>query len=135
MKKTACLKVALRFRRWSRARYAAFCSIGRVVTIGNLRKGIVEASLSKQHGEMLIDTPMQGEYARCIAYDESGGDDIDTENLSRQWWLAVVPMHLFSDACSKLCKSDKNISLSKAYQKRYISNLICLFFMCYNYVG
>ena len=39
---------ALRFRRWSRKRYAAFASIGRCVTIGCLRKSVADSSLSKQ---------------------------------------------------------------------------------------
>lgn len=97
MKKTACLKVALRFRRWSRARYAAFCSIGRVVTIGNLRKGIVEASLNKQRGEMVVDSPMRGGCDRCIAFDESGGDDEEAEILLMQWRLqGIAPLRLVS---------------------------------------
>ncbi len=37
----------IRFRRWCRKGYAIFCSLGKTVAIGNLRKGIVEASLKK----------------------------------------------------------------------------------------
>lgn len=39
---------SLRFRRWSRHAYAAFCSIGRHVTIGHLTAGIADASLRKE---------------------------------------------------------------------------------------
>ena len=39
--------LAFRFRRWSRKAYAAFCSIGRCVTIGRVCKSIAEASLLK----------------------------------------------------------------------------------------
>lgn len=38
----------LRFRRWSRKAYAVFCSLGKCVTIGTLKKGIADVSLGKQ---------------------------------------------------------------------------------------
>lgn len=38
----------LRFRRWSRNRFAAFCSVGRSVVIGRLKNSIADASLTKQ---------------------------------------------------------------------------------------
>ena len=44
----------IRFRRWCRKGYAIFCSLGKAVAIGNLRKGIVEASLKKQPGVCLL---------------------------------------------------------------------------------
>ena len=40
-------KKSLRFRRWGRKGYSAFCSIGRHVTIGHVSKGIADASLDK----------------------------------------------------------------------------------------
>ena len=44
----------IRFRQWCRKGYAIFCSLGKTVAIGNLRKGIVEASLKKQPGVCLL---------------------------------------------------------------------------------
>ena len=41
-------KVMLRFRRWSRKEYAAFVSLHRHVTIGQVGRGIADASLGKQ---------------------------------------------------------------------------------------
>lgn len=41
-------RTVIRFRRWSRKAYASFCSLGKCVTIGCLRKGIADASLGKQ---------------------------------------------------------------------------------------
>lgn len=38
----------LRFRRWCRKGYAVFCSLGKCVTIGTLKKGIADRSLGKQ---------------------------------------------------------------------------------------
>lgn len=41
-------KVMLRFRHWSRKEYAAFVSLHRHVTIGQVGRGIADASLGKQ---------------------------------------------------------------------------------------
>ena len=41
-------KVMLRFRRWSRKEYAAFVSLHRHVTIGQVGRGIADAALGKQ---------------------------------------------------------------------------------------
>lgn len=46
---TSCSqKVMLRFRRWSRKEYAAFVSLHRHVTIGQVGRGIADVSLGKQ---------------------------------------------------------------------------------------
>lgn len=42
--------LSLRFRRWSRAGYAVFCSLGRTVTIGSLAVSISDKSLQKSVG-------------------------------------------------------------------------------------
>ncbi len=53
----------IHFRRWSRKRYAAFCSIGRCVSIRKVNKSVIEASLMKQRPSLAIslrivtDTP------------------------------------------------------------------------------
>ena len=52
-------KVALRFRRWSRHSYSAFCSIGRIVTIGHLSQGIADASLRKDKGIQSVSLSRQ----------------------------------------------------------------------------
>lgn len=41
-------KHTIRFRHWSRKGYAVFCSLGKCVTIGNLKKEIADVSLGKQ---------------------------------------------------------------------------------------
>ena len=48
MRKIVNNKHTIRFRRWSRKAYAMFASIGKCVTIGNVKKGIADASLGKQ---------------------------------------------------------------------------------------
>lgn len=45
----------IRFMRWSRKGYAAFCSIHRHVTIGQVAKGIADASLSKEKGTQSLN--------------------------------------------------------------------------------
>lgn len=50
MRKSYSTKQIIRFRCWSRKRYAAFCSLGRAVTIGCLSKGVTEIALGKQRG-------------------------------------------------------------------------------------
>ena len=47
--KTLCThpKSMIRFRRWTRKAYAAFASLGKYVTIGQVCKSIAEASLNK----------------------------------------------------------------------------------------
>lgn len=54
-KNTNCSQY-IRFRRWSRSRYAAFCSLGRCVNIGTLSKSVTEASLRKQNSPSLYIT-------------------------------------------------------------------------------
>ena len=41
---------SIRFRRWSRAGYAVFCSLSRTVTIGNLAVSVSDKSLQKSVG-------------------------------------------------------------------------------------
>ena len=56
-------KVVLRFRRWSRHSYSAFCSIGKTVTIGHLSQGIADASLRKDKGIQSVSLSQQLSYA------------------------------------------------------------------------
>ena len=46
----------IRFRRWSRKGYAIFCSLGKSVVIGYLKKGIVEIALKKQSNVCVLST-------------------------------------------------------------------------------
>ena len=47
---------AIRFRRWSRAKYAVFCSLSSTVTIGRLAVSIADKSLQKAV-EVCINLP------------------------------------------------------------------------------
>ncbi|MEG1616457.1 MAG: hypothetical protein RR202_01375 [Bacteroidales bacterium] len=46
---------SLRFFRWSRKAYGAFCSLGRCVVIGQLKKSIADASLPKKVRSLIDD--------------------------------------------------------------------------------
>lgn len=59
----------VRFRRWSRKGYAAFASLGRCVTIGQVCKSITERALAKQLAPAITCPTEQ---------TESGRDDDDT---------------------------------------------------------
>lgn len=57
MQKTHIINtITLRFRRWSRNAYAVFFSLGKCVSIGNLKKGIIEASLPKEKAYFFATT-------------------------------------------------------------------------------
>ncbi|MDO5569832.1 MAG: hypothetical protein Q4F97_00010 [Bacteroidales bacterium] len=42
--------IVLRFKRWSRKKFGAFCSLGKCVIISHVKNSIANASLSKQIG-------------------------------------------------------------------------------------
>jgi hypothetical protein len=48
---------SIRFRRWSRAGYAVFCSLSRTVTIGSLAVSISDKSLQKAVGVSKRNVP------------------------------------------------------------------------------
>ena len=48
MNKITRNRLLVRFRCWSRKGYAMFASLGKCVTIGNLRKRVADVSLGKQ---------------------------------------------------------------------------------------
>lgn len=63
----------LRFRRWSRKRYAAFCSVGRVVSIGQVKKSITDASLGKQGLAAVLAATDEGGRPDDTALDDGSG--------------------------------------------------------------
>lgn len=65
----------VRFKRWSRKRYAAFCSVGRVVTIGHVCKSIADASMSKQGWTACMQGAWSGNaaHSRERAEEDAGG--------------------------------------------------------------
>lgn len=73
------------FRRWSRKGYAAFCSLGRCVVIGCLKKGIADASLRKQPHACTLLTARRPD--KKGEWEEEADEDISLaimEGLSAQ---------------------------------------------------
>ena len=63
-------KVMLRFRRWSRKEYAAFVSLHRHVTIGQVGRGIADASLGKQKTAVC-----EGKKTEGMSWTDLSGED------------------------------------------------------------
>lgn len=88
---TSCGLQALRFRRWSRKRYAAFASRQRACTMGTLRCHIVER-LQRKNGMPVVDTPVCG----CL-YETADALAEDTGGVPADWLPAG--MAFFVTAC------------------------------------
>lgn len=93
---TSCSqKVMLRFRRWSRKEYAAFVSLHRHVTIGQVGRGIADASLGKQKTAVCEGKKTEG--TSWISFSEedalfgSGGPGSLFETDRTGLWRLLVP--------------------------------------------
>lgn len=74
MKQLHLDKHVIRFRRWSRKQYAVFCSLGKCVTIGNLKKAVADVSLGNQ---VSVCTAF---FAGCLLVsDEETGSECEEE--------------------------------------------------------
>lgn len=71
MNRTARYKFKqFRFKRWSRARYAAFASLSGNITIGVLKSSISDLSLQKNADTNVFECPKEK-----LFYDEDSDDD------------------------------------------------------------
>ena len=73
MQKIYHIRQCVRFRGWSRKGYAVFISLGRLVTIGCLDKGVIEVALKKQKGGTMQVTGRQPERESASVEEDSGG--------------------------------------------------------------
>ena len=102
---TSCSqKVMLRFRRWSRKEYAAFVSLHRHVTIGQVGRGIADASLGKQK------TALFGSGGPGL-----GGSLFETDRT--ELWRLLVPQReevpaLLLDEINKITITGRDVSAS-----------------------
>lgn len=91
-------KVMLRFRRWSRKEYAAFVSLHRHVTIGQVGRGIADASLGKQKTAVCEGKKTEGMSWTDLSGEDalfgSGGPGLGGslfETDQKGLWCLVVP--------------------------------------------
>ena len=117
-------KVMLRFRRWSRKEYAAFVSLHRHVTIGQVGRGIVDASLGKQktavcEGKKTEGTPWASFSEEDTLFGSGGPElggslfEIDRTGL----WCLLVPQReevpaLLLDEINKITITGRDVSAS-----------------------
>ncbi|WP_455497428.1 hypothetical protein [Coprobacter sp.] len=95
----------IRFRRWSRNRFAAFQSIGKCVSIGYVCKSIVELSLKKQNGILSIMDIIR--FLNSVQEDKNDTDkpvdislqQIETgillvtpsDNIAQSYLISIIP--------------------------------------------
>lgn len=79
------LQPVIYFRRWSRKGYAVFCSIGRCVSVRQLRKNVAEASLKKQKSALAV----------CLWKSTEGSDVYITDDEREPDLPDIFPMLLF----------------------------------------
>lgn len=119
---TSCSqKVMLRFRRWSRKEYAAFVSLHRHVTIGQVGRGIADASLGKQKTAVCEGKKTEG--TSWISFSEedalfgSGGPGSLFETDRTELWCLLVPQReevpaLLLDEINKITITGRDVSAS-----------------------
>lgn len=93
-KKVTNIRISLRFRRWSRARYAVFVSMSCAVTIGVLAFSVCEKSEFKAIG-------------RCVFNNESSllttleSDGLSAEELLTAAEIAIISENQYNDASAR----------------------------------
>lgn len=122
---TSCSqKIMLRFRRWSRKEYAAFVSLHRHVTIGQVGRGIADASLGKQKTAVCEGKKTEGTSWTSFSEEDtlfgSGGPglggslfEIDRTGL----WCLLVPQReevpaLLLDEINKITITGRGVPVS-----------------------
>lgn len=89
MNKAYRKKQIIRFRYWIRKAYAMFCSLGKCVTIGNLRKGIADISLGKQ-ANLSVGIPCHEKDRSLIEEDlecQAGEETSPFGKMIQQIWI------------------------------------------------
>lgn len=117
-------KVMLRFRRWSRKEYAAFVSLHRHVTIGQVGRGIADASLGKQNTAVCEGKKIEGTSWTDLSEEDtlfgSGGPGLvgslfETDETGL--WCLLVPQReevpaLLLDKINKITITGRDVPVS-----------------------
>lgn len=101
----------VRFRRWNRHSYSTFCSIGRCINIGSVRKEIADQSLKK--GLVSLD-PCNRKDTVWTEHDESLPDDSSPE-LSELQPQAMEALALCSVSPLAADAPARSVSASMVY--------------------
>lgn len=122
---TSCSqKVMLRFRRWSRKEYAAFVSLHRHVTIGQVGRGIADASLGKQKTAVCEGKKTKGTSWTSFSEEDTlfgsggpgfGGSLFEIDRIGL--WCLLVPQReevsaLLLDKINKITITGRDVSAS-----------------------
>lgn len=117
-------KVMLRFRRWSRKEYAAFVSLHRHVTIGQVGRGIADASLGKQKTAVCKGKKTEVASWNILSEEDvlfgSGGLGLGGSLFETDWtrlWCLLVPQReevpaLLLDKINKITITGRGVSVS-----------------------
>ena len=117
-------KVMLRFRRWSRKEYAAFVSLHRHVTIGQVGRGIADASLGKQKTAVCEGKKTEGTSWTSFSEEDTlfgsggpglGGSLFETDRTGL--WCLLVPQReevpvLLLDEINKITITGRGVPVS-----------------------
>jgi hypothetical protein len=117
-------KVMLRFRRWSRKEYAAFVSLHRHVTIGQVGRGIADASLGKQKTAVCEGKKTEGMSWTDLSGEDAlfgsggpglGGSLFETDRT--ELWRLLVPQReevpaLLLDEINKITVTGRGVPVS-----------------------
>ena len=96
---------SLRFRKWSRKSYAAFQSIGKHVTIGNLKNIVADTFLGKQTNTVALAVD---------AYTTNGNEEEDKTEWPPEEDLQLL-MQLLPDSAKKIIYKKTGVNFIPAY--------------------
>lgn len=125
MNKITRSRLFVRFRCWSRKGYAMFASLGKCVTIGNLRKGVADVSLGKQVQVCTLPST-------SILFLEDDSEAIAADDdLNLYDFLLHVSVFQPQQIVEKAgaCLRSKYINVKKMRPKRCVMHLFGIFYV------
>ena len=117
----------VRFRRWNRHSYSTFCSIGRCINIGCVRKEIADQSLRKG---LLLLGPHGYNPSKERGENEAIPDDSSPESLLVPTsWVTTWTVASEAAAPCAPCDNDTHISYRKFYPGTTVGQLCVSVFL------
>lgn len=110
MRKNKIKNFSIRFRRWSRKQYAVFCSLGKQISIGCLRRSITDQALRKNALILKTATHATTKSFSLVDNDLKDSEEVDSkQTISDILFLKIVLSKLSSDTA---CPDNKNNTLN-----------------------